>query len=122
MVVIFKFQLFYKKRETNMVLNELIELICRQKGKLKDLLYAIRICAIMAVSIGTDLTKLQIECKTIQGIANNDVINKTKLRKLGNLKSKKRVLNHQIDLCYGFVCGMMIKRKIKIQPLNMVFN
>ncbi len=69
-------------------------------------------------------TKLELAYISTQGIENIDVIDRTKLRKLGYLSSKKEIFNHLISLCVGYDCGItnIKSEKIEIQPLNMVLS
>ncbi len=101
----------------------LYEFIGRQNKMQMGFLNTIWNSVLFKYSGRINLTKSKIEGKATQGIANNDVINRTKLRKLGDFLAKTGSLYHQISLGIGFVCDIMnTKRKIKIQPLNMVFK
>ncbi|MDY7395982.1 hypothetical protein UMM65_12055 [Aureibaculum sp. 2210JD6-5] len=121
MVVIFWLKLFNHKTEISMIISKQVFVSKNNRhSRILNLLKEVLIIKIFKNSGTVDSTKFKIEYRTTQGIANNDVINRTKLRKWMSFKSQKETFNEFIHLCNGFVCGMLNvnNTKIEIQPLT----
>lgn len=119
MVVIYSNKLFHIQRALSMVLR-----LEPNKGNVLRKVSFTTILSKTVIDFSNHFrTKLQFVCTPTQGIVNIDVINKTIPEKKGNNRGRNSTFYFFKHRCIGFVCGMMNNlKKIKIQPLNMVFK
>lgn len=121
----YSIKLFLIRRELNVVFKFLLNRRDNLKNGRNSHLKNFNILKKILMNLGFLFrTKLELAYIATQGIVNIDVIDRTKQRKLSYLSSKMEFLNSFIDLCVGYVCGMLTIENIKIetQPLNMVLS